>query len=92
MNLCSPDHISLLVHHIFNVSIPQHHIPSGEWHFEYGPAENDPEYGALARDDTEGDGDIPDALNGSSLGWWVNTSTGHRIGGGNRIVTFTVVG
>ena len=45
MNLCSPDHVSLLVHRTFNVSIPRHHIPSDHWEFEYGPAENDPEFG-----------------------------------------------
>ncbi|KAH7888852.1 hypothetical protein F5I97DRAFT_1935292 [Phlebopus sp. FC_14] len=45
INLCSPDHVSLLVHRTFNVSIPRHHIPQDQWVFEYGPAENDPEYG-----------------------------------------------
>ena len=48
INLCSPDHVSLLVHRTFNASIPRHHIPQSEWAFEYGPAENDPEYGAGA--------------------------------------------
>jgi len=46
INLCSPDHVSLLVHRTFNVSIPRHHIPQDQWAFEYGPAENDPEFGA----------------------------------------------
>lgn len=45
INVCSPDHISLLVHRTFNVSIPRHHIPQDQWLFEYGPAENDPEFG-----------------------------------------------
>ncbi|KIJ67752.1 hypothetical protein HYDPIDRAFT_165588 [Hydnomerulius pinastri MD-312] len=45
INLCSPDHVSLLVHRTFNVSIPRHHIPQDQWVFEYGPAENDPEFG-----------------------------------------------
>lgn len=44
MNLCSPDHISVLVHKVFNASIPRHHIPTDHWEFEYGPAENDPEF------------------------------------------------
>lgn len=44
VNLCSPDHISLLVHQVFNASIPRHHIPTDHWEFEYGPAENDPEF------------------------------------------------
>ena len=50
INLCSPDHISLLVHRTFNVSIPRHHITTDSYEFEYGPAENDPEFG-VARDD-----------------------------------------
>lgn len=45
INLYSPDHISVLVHRTFNVSIPRHHIPQNQWIFEYGPAENDPEFG-----------------------------------------------
>lgn len=45
ISLCSPDHISLLAHRTFNVSIPRHHIPQDQWTFEYGPAENDPEFG-----------------------------------------------
>jgi DNA-directed RNA polymerase I subunit RPA43 len=44
VNLCSPDHISVLVHKVFNASIPRHHIPTDHWQFEYGPAENDPEF------------------------------------------------
>lgn len=33
------------MHRTFNVSIPRHHIPQDQWIFEYGPAENDPEFG-----------------------------------------------
>jgi DNA-directed RNA polymerase I subunit RPA43 len=33
------------VHRTFNASIPRHHIPTEEWTFEHGPAENDPEFG-----------------------------------------------
>ncbi|KAI0046083.1 hypothetical protein FA95DRAFT_1560516 [Auriscalpium vulgare] len=51
INLSSPDHVSLLVHRTFNVSIPRHHLPTNEWEFEYGAAENDPEYGATAHAD-----------------------------------------
>jgi hypothetical protein len=29
------------------VSIPQHHIPADQWEFEYGQAENDPEFGNI---------------------------------------------
>ncbi|KAI6157653.1 hypothetical protein BKA82DRAFT_995990 [Pisolithus tinctorius] len=45
INLYSPDHVSVLVHRTFNVSIPRHHIPCDQWTFEYGPAKNDPEFG-----------------------------------------------
>lgn len=55
VNLCSPDHISLLVHRTFNVSIPRHHIPQDQWLFEYGPAENDPEFGEGRDWDTSGE-------------------------------------
>lgn len=48
VNLCSPDHISLLVHKVFNASIPRHHIPTEHWEFEYGPAQNDPEFATEA--------------------------------------------
>jgi hypothetical protein len=40
------------------VSIPRHHIPADQWEFEYGPAENDPEFGniddGMGVDATEG--------------------------------------
>ncbi|EJD52759.1 hypothetical protein AURDEDRAFT_55684 [Auricularia subglabra TFB-10046 SS5] len=51
VNLCSPDHISLLVHRTFNVSIPRHHIPQDEYDYEWGSAENDPEQGAGRNED-----------------------------------------
>ncbi|KAF8894143.1 hypothetical protein BD779DRAFT_1505440 [Infundibulicybe gibba] len=50
INLCSPDHISLLLHRTFNISIPRHHIPEDRWEFIYGPAENDPEFGPDAQE------------------------------------------
>ncbi|KAH7925959.1 hypothetical protein BV22DRAFT_1010160 [Leucogyrophana mollusca] len=53
VNLCSPDHVSLLVHRTFNVSIPKHHLPDDQWEFEYGPAENDPTFGAGAHHDLD---------------------------------------
>lgn len=30
------------------MSVPRHHIPSEQWEWEYGPAENDPEFGPSA--------------------------------------------
>ncbi|KAF9519239.1 hypothetical protein BS47DRAFT_1337470 [Hydnum rufescens UP504] len=89
LNLCSPDHISLLVHRTFN------------WHFEYGPAENDPEFW----NGTYGEDPDPDAdtmmdennVNGEedtdkSMGKWFRTDTGEKIGGPSGVVSFTVVG
>ncbi|KAG6336626.1 hypothetical protein ID866_2465 [Astraeus odoratus] len=63
INLCSPDHVSLLVHRTFNVSIPRHHISQDQWVFEYGPAENDPEFGTGRHldDETQGGEEITGA-------------------------------
>ncbi|KAG8863451.1 hypothetical protein FRB96_008191 [Tulasnella sp. 330] len=36
VNLFSPDHISLLIHRTFNISIPRSHIPDSQYVFEYG--------------------------------------------------------
>ncbi|KAG6816968.1 hypothetical protein H0H87_001283 [Tephrocybe sp. NHM501043] len=68
VNLCSPDHVSLLLHRTFNVSIPRHHIPKDEWEFEYGPAENDPEFGPEANED--GDAGMSQKTASDSGGKW----------------------
>lgn len=34
VNLFSPDHISLLIHRTFNISIPRNHIPEFEFEFD----------------------------------------------------------
>jgi len=84
------------VHRIFNVSIPRHHIPSDQWEFEYGPAENDPEFGDVETDDVDVDttaevqGD--DAQATDQRGRWVHRITGDRLGGKHRRLQFTVVG
>ena len=108
VNLCSPDHVSLLVHNVFNASIPRHHIPSESWEFEYGPAENDPEVAAekLADEAKSKDGDVK-VTDGarqqspeqghpeapmSSGGRWVHSLTGEKIGGKSGYVEFTVIG
>ena len=108
VNLCSPDHVSLLVHNVFNASIPRHHIPSESWNFEYGPAENDPEV-AIEEPTTnenlkdgnvkteEGTEQTPQAqdhpeTSTSSGGKWVHTLTGDKIGGKSGYVRFTVIG
>ena len=43
IKLCSPDHIAILIHRTFNVSIPRHHIPTDNWEFEYGTLEEEEE-------------------------------------------------
>ncbi|KAH8828295.1 hypothetical protein DL96DRAFT_1602599 [Flagelloscypha sp. PMI_526] len=78
INLCSSDHISLLIHRTFNASIPRHHIPTNDWQFEYGPAENDPEFG--------GDEQVDDG------GKWVDAQTREPLGGSSKVLRFTVVG
>ncbi|KAE9411138.1 hypothetical protein BT96DRAFT_961159 [Gymnopus androsaceus JB14] len=83
ISLCSPDHISLLVHKTFNVSIPRHHIPTDEWEFQYGPAENDPEFGAGAeekQDSEEGSGN------------WIHRVTASPLGEEEGYLEFTVIG
>lgn len=108
VNLCSPDHVSLLVHNVFNASIPRHHIPSESWEFEYGPAENDPEYAVEEPtvDDGLKDGGVKmaegteqtpheqdhPAASTSSGGRWVHNLTGDKIGGKSGYVEFTVIG
>ena len=95
VTLASPDHVSLLVHRTFNVSIPRHHIPADQWEFEYGPAENDPEFGGA---DDQMDVDVATDVHGDDVqsadqrGRWVHKVTGDRLGGTDRLLRFTVVG
>ena len=95
--LCSPDHVSLLIHRTFNVSIPRHHIPTDQWEFEYGAAENDPEFGNIDEDVVDADmtADVQedgDAQATDQRGRWVHKVTGDRLGGKDRWLRFTVVG
>ncbi|KAL0068710.1 hypothetical protein AAF712_004039 [Marasmius tenuissimus] len=89
INLCSPDHVSLLVHKTFNVSIPRHHIPTEQYEFEYGPAENDPEFGGAAQE--EGADDEEKEAEDSG-GRWVRKDTNAQLGDEDGKLTFTVVG
>ncbi|KAH9034890.1 hypothetical protein EDB85DRAFT_1945969 [Lactarius pseudohatsudake] len=95
VTLSSPDHISLLVHRTFNVSIPRHHIPTDQWVFEYGPVEDNPEF--RGTDDVM-DVDITTDAHGDDVqaadqrGHWVHKVTGDRLGGKDRWLQFTVVG
>lgn len=84
INLCSPDHISLLLHRTFNVSIPRHHIPIDEWEFEHEPADVD----AASGDEAEHPND-PEEREG---GRWVHKITGKRLGGKDGFLEFVVIG
>jgi DNA-directed RNA polymerase I subunit RPA43 len=103
INLFSPDHVSLLVHRTFNISIPRHHIPSDVWEFAYGPAENDPEFGPKAsavEDDVDMESNTTDQPaettaedeGPDSIGRWIHHSTSETMGGQDGFVEFTVVG
>lgn len=97
INLCSPDHISLLVHRTFNVSIPRHHIPAEYWEFEYGAVENDPEFGPAAQvieentEEGQGKTEELEASSGDS-GRWIHRLTAEPLGGKNNFLEFTVIG
>ena len=78
------------------MSIPRHHIPSDQWEFEYGPAENDPEFGNVETDDVDVDTTVTaqgdDAQATDQRGRWVHKITGDRLGGKHWWLQFTVVG
>jgi DNA-directed RNA polymerase I subunit RPA43 len=88
INLCSPDHISLLLHRTFNVSIPRHHIPVDDWEFELAHTESEP-----AEADS---GEQPPARTDDSEertgGRWVHKITGKRLGGKQGYLEFVVIG
>ncbi|KDQ27825.1 hypothetical protein PLEOSDRAFT_1065164 [Pleurotus ostreatus PC15] len=92
VNLCSPDHISLLVHRTFNVSIPRRHIPINDWEFEYGPAENDPEFGAVSQDADEEKQDASEDASKGHSGRWIHKLTSEMVGGESGFISFVVVG
>ena len=88
VNLCSPDHISLLVHRTFNVSIPRRYIPEEDWEFEYGAAENDPEYGHEEGRDYEDEGS--EGIDQDTGGRWIHRVTGESLA--NKVLEFKVIG
>ena len=87
ISICSPDHIGLLIHKTFNVSIPRHHIPVDQWEFEYGTLENDPEHEGIDEDDN-----VQQQQDGEDGGRWVHKKTGEMIGGPSRQLEFTIIG
>jgi len=78
------------------VSIPRHHIPKSEWEFEYGPAENDPEFGPEANHETEAGADNLGPTSqkeaGDCGGKWVHHITDEILGGDDGYLEFTVIG
>ncbi|KIK67064.1 hypothetical protein GYMLUDRAFT_37104 [Collybiopsis luxurians FD-317 M1] len=86
ISLCSPDHISLLVHKTFNVSIPRNHIPTDDWEFQYGAAENDPEFGVGVQ---QADEEKQESEEGS--GKWIHRVTAAPLGGEDGYLEFTVI-
>ncbi|KAL1707493.1 hypothetical protein EV121DRAFT_199156 [Schizophyllum commune] len=90
INLSSPDHISLLLHRTFNVSIPRRHIPEGQWEFEYGAAEIDPEFGPAAADAEVDEDEKP--VESDTGGRWVHHLTREPLGGDAKYLSFTVIG
>ncbi|KAF9237537.1 hypothetical protein BU15DRAFT_17488, partial [Melanogaster broomeanus] len=98
ISLCSPDHVSLLVHRTFNVSIPRHHIPQDQWVFEYGPTENDPEFaeGEVEVEMRDANGDEEkksgETRESESSGRWVHHLTGGKLGDPDGYLQFTVIG
>lgn len=94
INLSSPDHVSLLVHRTFNVSILRQHLPFERYEFEYGPAENDPEFGVRVASGASSPG--PEVAGEEQEvrdpGRWVHRSTGIPLGGVERTIEFTIIG
>lgn len=86
------------------MSIPRHHILTDHWEFEYGPAENDPEYGPDATEaqggepkpvsDPENVDDVAEEAhnNVEGEGKWIHKITGDKIGGPDGVLEFTVIG
>jgi DNA-directed RNA polymerase I subunit RPA43 len=64
-----------------------------EWEFEYGPAENDPEFAPAVQgeaDETPKEKQLE--TNGHSSGKWVHKTTGDNLGGPSGRLEFTVIG
>ncbi|KAI9442295.1 hypothetical protein H4582DRAFT_1271278 [Lactarius indigo] len=92
VTLSSPDHVSLLVHRTFNVSIPRHHIPTDQWEFEHGPVENGSADDIMNADIITTDVHGDDVQGADQRGRWVHKVTGDHLGGKDRWLQFTVVG
>lgn len=76
------------MHRTFNVSIPRNHIPQDDWEFEYGPAENDPEFG---HEIVDNDDNNHTEKQGEAGGRWIHKLTGKPIGD-DGYLRFTAIG
>jgi len=70
------------------VSIPRCHIPVEDWEFEYGAAENDPEFGYGQGGDFHDES--TEEMNEDAGDKWVHRVTGETLA--NKVVEFTVIG
>ena len=84
IKLCSPDHVALLIHRTFNVSISRGHIPADEWEFEPGTEEDEAKLS-----DTDDDWD---ATKAEGRGRWRHKRTCDLLGGSDGHLEFTVIG
>ncbi|KAG1890236.1 hypothetical protein F4604DRAFT_654310 [Suillus subluteus] len=89
--LYSPDHVSLLLHRTFNVSIPRRHIPQDLWEFEYGEGSSVDEEGDGGMNDEDVEKAEREAVPEAS-GQWVHRMTGTKLGGTDGYLEFTVIG
>lgn len=63
------------------------------WEFEYGAAENDPEFGSAVQRPTKDDEITKDQEDYSdSGGKWVHRVTADVLGGNGALIEFTVIG
>lgn len=93
INLSSPDHVSLLVHRTFNVSILRQYLPFERYEFEYGPAENDPEFGVgVASGASPPGAEVAGEQEVRDPGRWVHRRTGIPLGGVELTIEFTIIG
>lgn len=64
-----------------------------DWEFEYGPAENDPEFASAVQGEADETTTEKQAeSNGHSSGKWVHRMTGDNLGGSSGRLEFTVIG
>uniref|UniRef100_A0A0K3CR30 RPA43 OB domain-containing protein n=1 Tax=Rhodotorula toruloides TaxID=5286 RepID=A0A0K3CR30_RHOTO len=83
LTLATPSHVSLLLHNLFNASIPSSHIPTST--YEYDPECPVPAVVLERRTAT-----VPFATN-VAKGWWVHRKSREPLGGADGRLEFTLV-